>query len=143
MLINENTHINISVLFEDPFWVAIYERNNNGRYEVCKITFGAEPKDYEVYEFLERNYKSMKFSPPVKTDKIEVKHKNPKTVQRKAKKAIEDSATIGTKAQQALKLMQEQNKTERKIKTKAQKEAEIQKKYELQRQKKKQKHKGR
>ena len=36
----------ITVLFEDPFWVALYERESGEKYEVCKITFGAEPKDY-------------------------------------------------------------------------------------------------
>lgn len=41
----------LTVLFEDPFWIGLYEREYNGRYEVCKITFGAEPKDYEVYDF--------------------------------------------------------------------------------------------
>ena len=35
----------ITVMFEDPFWIGLYEREWNGRYEVCKITFGAEPKD--------------------------------------------------------------------------------------------------
>ena len=36
----------ITVLFDEPFWVAVYERQFGNKYEVCKITFGAEPKDY-------------------------------------------------------------------------------------------------
>lgn len=32
------------VYFESPFWVGFYERNEKGRYTVCKITFGVEPK---------------------------------------------------------------------------------------------------
>ena len=34
----------LTVFFEDPFWVGVYERTDGGRYEACKITFGAEPK---------------------------------------------------------------------------------------------------
>ena len=42
----------LTILFEAPFWIGLYERTDNGKYEVCKITFGSEPKDYEVYQFL-------------------------------------------------------------------------------------------
>ena len=41
--------VRLTVLFEDPFWIGIYERTCDGQYEVCKITFGTEPKDYEVF----------------------------------------------------------------------------------------------
>ena len=34
----------LTVLFEDPFWAGIYERREGRTYQVCKITFGAEPK---------------------------------------------------------------------------------------------------
>ena len=33
----------LTILFEDPFWVGLYEREEDGRYSVSKITFGAEP----------------------------------------------------------------------------------------------------
>lgn len=45
----------LTVFFEAPFWVGVYERMDGERYEVCKITFGAEPKDYEVWEFLRKS----------------------------------------------------------------------------------------
>ena len=50
------TKTSLTVTFEAPFWIGLYERESDGAYEVCKITFGAEPKDYEVYEFLLRNW---------------------------------------------------------------------------------------
>ncbi len=28
----------------------------SGKLSVCKITFGAEPKDYEIYDFVLKNY---------------------------------------------------------------------------------------
>ena len=46
-------------MFEAPFWIGLYERYDDGKYEVCKITFGAEPKDYEVYDFLLKNWKKI------------------------------------------------------------------------------------
>ncbi|MDD7293316.1 MAG: YjdF family protein [Clostridiaceae bacterium] len=131
----------ITVLFEDPFWVALYERESGEKYEVCKITFGAEPKDYEVYEFLLKNHKKLPFSPAVSVCGFEEKRISPKRRQREAKKATEQNG-IGTKAQQALKLQHEQNKIERKARTKEMKEAEKKLRFEQKQEKKKQKHNG-
>lgn len=36
----------LTVMFEDPFWIGIFERISDGKLSVCKVTFGAEPKDY-------------------------------------------------------------------------------------------------
>ena len=42
----------LTVFFEDPFWIGIFERIEDGRLSVAKVTFGAEPKDYEVQQAL-------------------------------------------------------------------------------------------
>ena len=42
----------LTVFFEEPFWVGLYQRWSGPKLEVAKITFGAEPKDGEVYQFL-------------------------------------------------------------------------------------------
>lgn len=34
----------LTISFEAPFWVGLYEREEEGLYQVCKIPFGAEPK---------------------------------------------------------------------------------------------------
>lgn len=72
----------LTILFEDPFWIGLYERFDEDKYEVCKITFGAEPKDYEVYEFLLKNWGKLQFSPPIKTELAEERKINPKRMQR-------------------------------------------------------------
>ena len=123
----------LTILFEAPFWIGLYERIDGDRYEVCKITFGAEPKDYEVYDFLLQNWRTLKFSPPLKADRIE---------ERKINNQLQDRG-IGTKAQQALKLQHEQNKLERKTKSREQREAEKERQYALRQEKKKAKHRGR
>ena len=79
---------------------------------VAKVTFGAEPKDYEVLEYVQKYYVSLKFSPAVDTVVKDI-NRNPKRMQREARKQMQKTG-IGTKSQQALKLQQEQNKQERK-----------------------------
>ena len=130
----------LTVYFDDPFWVGVFERIDNGKLSVAKVTFGAEPKDYEVQEFVDRYYYQLKFSPTVDAVVKESK-KNPKRLQRDAKKTVLEKG-IGTKSQQALKLQQEENKMERKVKSREQKEAEALRLFELKQQKKKEKHRG-
>ena len=131
----------LTVFFEEPFWVGVFERVSEGKLSVCKVTFGAEPKDYEIYDFVLKNYYRLRFSPAVSTDVKEVGH-NPKRVQREVWKQIQNTG-IGTKSQQVLKLQQEQLKTERKTVSREQREAEKQRQFELKQQKRKEKHRGR
>ena len=128
--------------FAEPFWVGVFERICDGKLSVAKVTFGAEPKDYEVYDFLLKNWHSLKFSPPVKTDRMEERKINPKRMQREINSQLENKG-IGTKAQQALKLQHEQSKIERKSQSREQKEAEKERQYALRQEKKKAKHRGR
>ena len=130
----------LTVFFEDPFWVGVFEHIEDGKLSAAKVTFGAEPKDYEVQEYIQRYYYSLKFSPAVTTVVKEIK-RNPKRMQRDAKKQMWEQG-IGTKSQQALKLQQEQNKQERKVKSRERKEADEQRMFELKQQKKREKHKG-
>ncbi len=114
-----------------------FERISEGKLSACKVTFGAEPKDYEIYEFVLKNYYRLKFSPAVATD-VKEASRNPKRVQRDVRKQVQNTG-IGTKSQQALKLQQEQFKTERKAVSREQREAEKQRQFELKQQKRKEK----
>lgn len=38
----------LTVFFEEPFWVGVFETIEEGKLTVCKVTFGVEPKDYEI-----------------------------------------------------------------------------------------------
>ena len=131
----------LTVFFEGPFWVGVFERVSDGKLSVCKVTFGAEPKDYEIYDFVLKNYFRLRFSPAVATN-VKEAGRNPKRVQREVRKQVQNTG-IGTKSQQALKLQQEQLKTERKIVSWKQRELERQRHFELKQQKKKEKHRGR
>lgn len=124
---------NLTVYFENPFWIGIFERIEDSKLSVTKVTFGAEPKDYEIQLYIQKYYSNLKFSPVVETIKKEIK-RNPKRMQREAKKKMQEIG-IGTKSQQALKLQQEQNKQEYRVKTREQKEAEKLRMFELKQQK--------
>ena len=131
----------LTVFFEEPFWVGVFERYENGRISASKVTFGAEPKDYEVYAFIFKHYYDLQFGPAVAAAVKQTKQ-NPKQRQRDVKRTLEKNG-IGTKSQQALKLQQEQNKQERKIKSREEKLVEAERLFELKQQKKKEKHRGR
>ena len=130
----------LTVFFEEPFWVGVFENISNGKLSVCKITFGAEPKDYDVWALILRHYYALEFSPAVK---VEVKQApaNPKRRQRGARRQVQASG-VGTKSQQALQLQREKMKTERKQAVREQREAEKQRQFDLKQHKRKEKHRG-
>ncbi len=118
-------NIKLTVFFDAPFWVGVFERIENGLLETSRVVFGAEPKDYEVYAFVLENYYKLKFSRPIRVDFESEKRINPKRLQRKVRKETSDSG-IGTKAQQAIKLEHEARKQEQK-KTSKEKREELEK----------------
>lgn len=61
----EQSSITLTVLFDAPFWVGIFERVEGGELAVAKVTFGAEPSDPEVLDFVLGHFCDLKFSPPV------------------------------------------------------------------------------
>lgn len=132
----------LTVMFKDPFWIGLYERRVGRRYEVCKITFGAEPRDYEIYAFMQKNQLKLRFSPSVRVDQIADRHINPKRMQRMISRQVSSTGGMGTKAQQTLKLKQEQDKKERKTRSRAQRGEDKQRQFELRQKKHKEKHRG-
>jgi len=131
----------LTVLFENPFWIGLFEMTDREGLHVCKVTFGAEPTEKELMEFIDRNWNRLQFSQAVDVAPATEIRKNPKRQLREAKKQML-SQGIGTKSQQALKLQQEQNNMERKQRSKAGREAEKRRQFDLRQAKKKEKHKG-
>lgn len=132
----------LTVFFEDPFWVGIFERQCGTSLEAAKVTFGSEPKDYDVYDAFLKNWYRLQFSPPVAADYRSERRQSPKRMQRAIQAQLMQTG-IGTKAQQALKLQHELAVTQRKSVSRARTEEESQRKFELRQQKRKEKHKGR
>lgn len=130
----------LTVYFENPFWVGLFERISNGKLSVCKVTFGAEPKDYEVWEFILKHYYELRFSSAIETV-VKQTADNPKRRQRNARKQLQNSG-IGTKSQQALQMQREERRAERKQISKEQRETEQQRLFNLKQQKRKKRHRG-
>jgi len=133
--------IRITVLFENPFWVGLLERSTQEGYSVAKKIFGSEPTNNEVYDFLLKQFNDFRFSQPTDDPQKDSKTMNPKRRQREAQKELNNKGTT-TKAQEAIKSFQEQNKMERKENNKQRKIEEKTQKFELKQAKKKEKHRG-
>ena len=132
----------LTVLFDQPFWVGLFERESGGRYEACKHTFGAEPRDAEVYALVLEQYHRLAFSPALEAAPGEDRSVSPKRAQRLARRQTQP-AGIGTKAQQALQLQREQSRTDRQALSREQREAEEERRYQLRQEKRRKKHRGR
>ena len=137
----DKVSLTFRVFFEDPFWIGVLERCSDGKMEVCKATFGPEPRDYEVKDWFLNNYERLRFSPAVEYA-ADGGHKNPKRRLREARRQTAETG-IGTKSQQALSLQHEQRKEEQKARSREEKEAEREKAFLAKQQKRKEKHRGR
>ena len=130
----------LKVFFENPFWVGVFERIEDGKLSVCKVTFGAEPKSYEILEYALQHYYELVFSPAIETE-IRQEADNPKRRSRNARKHLENTG-IGTKSQQALQRQREEMKTERRQISREEREAEAWRRFEMKQAKKKEKRRG-
>ncbi len=136
----DKVSVTLRVFFEEPFWIGLLEKQEDGKLSVCRIVYGAEPREYEVEEHILIHFWRLRFSPAVKAAARDVRIR-PKQRQREARKVQE--AGIGTKAQQALKLQYEEQKEAGKARKRERKEADAQLRFEQKQQKKKEKHRGR
>lgn len=131
----------LTVCFDEPFWVAVYEREEAGRLTVCRQVFGAESRDGEVYQWLLASWRTLAFSPPVALERRADGPRNPKRAQRQARAAAEQRG-VGTRAQQALQLQREELKLARQASGRRRDAAEAERKFQLRQEKKKEKHRG-
>ena len=68
----------LTVYFEEPFWIGVFEHIEDGKLSVAKVIFGAEPKDYEVQEYIQKYYSDLKFSMAVDTAVKDISSKSEK-----------------------------------------------------------------
>jgi hypothetical protein len=132
--------VSLTVYIEDLFWVGIFERIEDGKLSACKVTFGAEPKDYEVWDYVLHHYYELAFSSAIETESRQTAD-NPKRRLRNARKHLENTG-IGTKSQQALQKQREEMKTERRQISREEREAEARRRFEMKQAKKKEKRRG-
>ena len=135
----ETISIGLTVYFEDGFWHGLFEQEYEGTYQVCRVTFGQEPKEDEILKLLQTQFVRLSFS-PVATVKQHVKIKNPKRLQRAVKKQVKQE--VSSKSQELLQLQHEERKKHSKQQSSLQKQLLKQEKFERKQQKRREKHKG-
>ena len=131
-----------TVLFQPPFWVGIAERWDELGYSAAKVTFGAEPTDGQIYEWLEREWYKLDFSPADEGERPMAGRKNPKRARREAREATRERGT-STRAQEALSRQREQEGLVRQSGRRQKRQREAERKYLLRQQKKREKKRGR
>ncbi|WP_250672982.1 YjdF family protein (plasmid) [Paraclostridium ghonii] len=131
----------LTVLFQDPFWVGVFEDECGKKYNVARVVFGSEPTEVQLYEFILNNYYEIPFHETKSQVLTTQKKVNYKRLQKQVKKQQNEKG-IGTKAQNAIKIQHELSKVERIKKRKEKREEERDRSYKLKQMKKKEKHKG-
>ena len=100
-----------TVYFDGQFWVGVLERRDEGLVRDVKVTFGAEPSDTELYEWVSRHgnalIERLESTAAVPTTRSpRAKRLNPKRALRDAARAAQ-APRASTAAQAALKADQE------------------------------------
>jgi hypothetical protein len=135
----------LTVFFEDPFWVGVFETVDERGHAVCRVVFGAEPTDAQVHEFVLARYPRLTFTEPRAEGDPETlpaaPRVNPKRRQHEARRATEQTG-VSSKAQEAMRLDLEQRKKVRKSESKEQRQAEEHRLYLLKQAQKKKKKRG-
>jgi hypothetical protein len=83
----------LRVFFEDPFWVGLFTISEGASAQYCRVVFGGEPSEIEIYDFFQRNYYNLKFSesmPAVPEEHLDI---NPKRKQREVAKNLHERSS--------------------------------------------------
>ena len=126
----------LTVFFEEPFWVGVFEQETDGVIRAARVVFGAQPTDAEVFEFVLRHADRLRYGPPVE-GRLSRETANPKKRRREAARET-GQCGIGTRSQQALQLAREQNRLEKRESSRARHQAEQARRFAL----RKEKHSG-
>ena len=54
----EDASLTLTLFHDGQFYVGIFERREGKQLSVCRVVFGAEPKDGEIMDFLNRDLQS-------------------------------------------------------------------------------------
>lgn len=134
----------LTVLFEDPFWIGLFEKYEDGKLRVARVVFGSEPTDLEVYRFILEKGDRVRYGDPTPADKKlfrDIRDISPKRLQKMAAKELKNRNRLN-KSFEVVRLDMEKNKTERKRESRKEREAEEKRKFEIRQARKKEKHRG-
>ncbi|AJH13969.1 YjdF family protein [Myroides profundi] len=135
----------VTVYFDQPYWVVLFEKTEGEQYSVAKEVIGTAEPDYStINKFLcELDFNELKYTFSIKGACKKNKYRFKKQV--KKNRLLQSDLKVKyvfTKAQLMLKEQLEIDKSERKKESRLLKEEREQFKYVLRQKKKKEKHRG-
>ncbi len=106
----------LTVFFDGQFWVGLIERQTEDGLFVSRYIFGAEPKDKEILDFVNKRLSAILSAQTVGVS-AEAEASLPSNPKRRAREAAREMkiSPISTKAQEAFKLQLAENKKERRV----------------------------
>jgi Protein of unknown function (DUF2992). len=130
-----------TVYFEDPFWVGVFERNDECSYSVARYVFGGEPNDAELLQFCKTQFSTLSYSHSASPLTLPGDQMGFKRQQREIRKQMTLTG-IGTYAQRVLKAEFQRSKQENKQAKAQDRDQEAQQRFQNRQAAKKQKHRG-
>ncbi len=91
----------LTVLFDPPFWVGIFEHNDGDTYRMARHVFGAEPTEPQLLELARNGFPGLTFSNPVNLASVELREVGYKRRMREIRAAMKNPAA-STRSQQIL-----------------------------------------
>jgi hypothetical protein len=131
----------MTVLYESPFWVGIFERMESGKYQAARFVFGAEPTEPQLLQFALTDFLSLQFSQSAHNTAVDEPSVNFKRRMREIKKQM-DKPAGSTRAQQVIKQEYEAHAAEREINHRDERDADEERKFQLKQVKRAEKHRG-
>ncbi len=131
----------LTVIFESPFWVGIFERKESNSYQAARFVFGSEPTEAQLLEFALTVFSTLRFSQPVRIIETPQHESNFKRRMREVKKQMA-VPTGATRAQQAIKQEYELQACTREACHREERDMEEERKFRLRQAKRLEKHRG-
>lgn len=138
----------VTITFESPFWIALFEMNDEKGYSVAREVIGvSEPTGSDISLFFAHlDFDRLAYSNPTLCELENNRRRTMsyKRMQKKIKREVEcrEFKYTFTKAQIELKKLHQKKKIERKCLTKQINEGKKERKFQMQQQKKFEKHRG-
>ena len=110
--------INFTLFFEDSFWIGLLTISDINLTKYCRILFGAEPTDIEIYNYLKTNYTRLEFTTTSVVVPERTITQNPKRRQREISRTINNSTGTKKSYDEIKKIEQWDKKKERTSKNK-------------------------
>jgi hypothetical protein len=131
----------LTVFYDPPYWVGIFERIEIDQYQTIRFVFGSEPTEPELLSFALTRFSALKFSKPVLYDPTDQHYINYKRRMRKIRNQMKEPHK-STHAQEILQQEYETRAVERKKNSKEDRLKENEHKYQLRKARQAEKHRG-